>query len=60
MMGFYDVSNFDEPIKYIYDKYCKEDQRKMFALGLSMGASHLTNVIGNQSSDCKLTAAFIV
>ena len=44
-------------MKYIYQKYCKKQGRKAFALAFSMGAMILTNYIGILGKDCFLEAA---
>jgi predicted alpha/beta-fold hydrolase len=47
-----------EPIKFYSQKYCQN--RKVFAVGCSMGANILANLIGNEGDDCMLEAACIV
>jgi predicted alpha/beta-fold hydrolase len=32
------VSDFVEPASYIYQKYCKNQKRKVFGLGVSIGS----------------------
>ena len=49
-----------EPMKYVYEKYCSQTSRPAFALGCSMGANILTNVIGHQGEACFLKAAFLI
>jgi predicted alpha/beta-fold hydrolase len=47
-----------EPMQYVYVKYCKN--RKVFAIGTSMGGAILGNLIGYQGKDCFLDAGFLV
>lgn len=49
-----------EPMRYVYDKYCRDSDRKVFAIGGSMGANILANLIGHEGKDCFIDAAFIV
>mmetsp|Transcript_12618 Transcript_12618/g.19630 ORF Transcript_12618/g.19630 Transcript_12618/m.19630 type:complete len:136 (+) Transcript_12618:625-1032(+) len=49
-----------EPMEYIYEKYCKDQNRKAFAVGTSLGAGILGNVLGNQGEDSFLEAACVV
>ena len=48
-----------EPMTHVYNKYCKNKDRKVFAVGSSMGAQILTNLIGHAGEECFLDAAFI-
>jgi predicted alpha/beta-fold hydrolase len=36
-----------EPMKYIYEKYCVPHNKKAFAMGCSMGANILGNLLGH-------------
>ena len=47
-----------EPMLHVYNFYCRD--RKCFALGTSMGANILANLIGHLGEDCFLDAACIV
>ena len=49
-----------EPMKYVYEKYCKNSDRKVFTIGCSMGANILANLIGHEGENCFIDAAFIV
>lgn len=47
-----------EAIDYLYEEYCESGRkRKMFAIGVSLGAGILTNYIAKAGSKCPLTAA---
>jgi len=45
---------------YVYEKYCKPYNRKAFAIGCSMGANILGNLLGVQGKDSFLTAACVL
>ena len=49
-----------EPMTYVYERYCKHQNRKAFAIGLSMGGNILANLAGNQGHDCFLSACCFV
>ena len=43
----YSWQDIIEPMKYIYGKYAQGKDRKVFAIGFSMGANILANVLGH-------------
>jgi uncharacterized protein len=49
-----------EPMKYVYETYCKPINRKCFSVGVSMGANIMTNLLGETGENCFLTASFII
>ena len=49
-----------DPMKYIYEKYCKPNDRKCFAIGCSMGANILANILGYEGTSSFITAACVV
>ena len=49
-----------DPMRYIYEKYCKQTQRKCFAVGCSMGANILANILGYEGESSFITAACVV
>jgi len=49
-----------EAITHIYTTYAKEKGKQVFALGLSKGAHHLTNVLGRLGDESFITAACVV
>ena len=49
-----------EPMKYIYEKYCRPHNRKAFAMGCSMGAGILGNLLGHEGENTFLEAATFV
>lgn len=51
------VDDFLEPARYIYEKFCKEKNRKVFGLGISLGSLVMTNSL-NQAEF--LTAAVML
>ena len=56
----YSYQDVLEPMTAIYDKFCKNQNRKAFAVGCSMGANILANLVGHQGDDCFLEAACLV
>lgn len=50
--------DFFEGLSFIYKQHCKDQGRKIFALGVSMGACILCNLIGFQGENCFLDGAF--
>ena len=40
------VDDILEPMTYVFDKYCRDQNRKAFAVGCSMGANILANLLG--------------
>ena len=40
------TSDFIEPMQYVYQKYCKDQNRRCYAMGFSLGSMILTNAIG--------------
>lgn len=40
------VNDVIEPMNYIFEKYCKSQNRPTFAIGVSMGSNILGNLIG--------------
>jgi len=59
----YTANNWEdilEPMQHVYDKYCKGQNKKAYAIGLSMGANILGNMLGYQGENCFLEAACIV
>jgi len=56
-MAYKDIQ---EPMKHIYDKYCKDFNRQVFGIGCSMGGNILGNMLGFEGQECYLTAACIV
>ena len=53
------VSDVLEPMKYLHSKYA-ENKRKTFAVGCSMGANILANLLGFESENCFIDAACVV
>jgi predicted alpha/beta-fold hydrolase len=49
-----------EPIEYVYNKYCQNPKKKAFAIGTSMGANILANMLGHQGSNALIEAACVV
>jgi len=47
-------------VDYIWDSYCKDTGRFMMAVGCSMGANLLANLLGEDGESTKLTAAVCV
>lgn len=41
------IKDITEPMEYFYNKFCKKQGKKVFALGCSMGANILANVLGS-------------
>ena len=56
----YAVDDVFQPMKYVYDKHCKEEKRQAFAVGTSMGANILGNLLGDHADECFLTAACVL
>lgn len=48
------------PMKHVYQKYCKPHNKKAFAMGCSMGAGMIGNLLGNEGENCFLEAACLV
>ena len=46
-----------EPMTYVYNKYCRDQRRKTMAVGTSMGANILANLIGHTGDECFLDSA---
>jgi predicted alpha/beta-fold hydrolase len=40
------VNDVSEPMDFIFEKYCRKQNRPTFATGVSMGANILANLIG--------------
>lgn len=57
---FYSYKDILEAMNYIYDTYVKDQHKQVFAVGLSKGAHHLTNILGYEGEKCFLTAAFVI
>ena len=55
--GYQDVL---EPMKHVYETYCKPINRKCFSVGISMGANIMTNLLGEAGDSCFLTASYII
>ena len=49
-----------EPMKYVYEKYCRPHNKKAFAMGCSMGAGILGNLLGHEGANTFLEAATFV
>lgn len=45
---------------YLFNKYCKPTGRKAYAVGVSMGANILGNLLGFTGKNCFLDGAFCV
>lgn len=54
------LKDIQEPMKYIKDKYCNNNGKKLMAVGCSFGGNILANILGKESDDCFLTAACCV
>jgi predicted alpha/beta-fold hydrolase len=46
-----------ESMTYVYERYCKDHNRKVFAVGLSTGANILTHLMAKVGNDTFITAA---
>jgi predicted alpha/beta-fold hydrolase len=58
---FYNASDCDsvnEGLQYIHDYYCGRGKRKLFAIGVSLGATILANYMGQTGDKCVVQAAF--
>lgn len=53
------VDDVLEPMRFVYEKYCEKEKRPTFAIGVSMGANILANLIGFEGENCFLSGAFI-
>ena len=51
MFHQYAYKDILEPMTYIYNKYCHDKGRKAVAVGWSMGADMLANLIGYEGLD---------
>jgi predicted alpha/beta-fold hydrolase len=60
MYNYYAYNDVLEPMRHAYDIYCEPVKRKCFAVGVSMGANILTNLLGEMGEKCFLDAAFIL
>ena len=49
-----------EPMEYVYNKYCLNPKKKAYAIGCSMGANILANLLGHLGQNCILDAACVV
>ena len=47
-------------MSYVHNKFCKNKERKSFAIGCSMGANILANILGRQGNDVFIQAACVV
>jgi len=58
----YSIEDVIEPIKSVYKKYVQEDNRKLFVVGFSMGASILTNALSRMTEpeDPKIAGAIVI
>ncbi len=54
------VNDIKEPMEYVYKKLSKDRNIKAFALGCSMGANILSNLLGIDKEDSILSAAVCV
>lgn len=52
--------DLQEPMQYIYNKYCVPKNKKAFAMGCSFGAALLSNLMGHEGESCILQAATLV
>ena len=60
MYNYYGYQDVLEPMRHVYEVYCKPINRKCFAVGISMGANIMTNLLGETGENCFLEAAFII
>jgi uncharacterized protein len=60
MYNYYAYNDVLEPMRHVYDTYCAPVKRKCFAVGVSMGANILTNLLGEMGENCFLDAAYII
>lgn len=49
-----------EAMNYVYNQYCKKWNRKVFAIGCSMGANLLANALGEQGDQSFIEAACVI
>lgn len=49
-----------EPMTHVYNKHCRGKERQAFAVGCSMGANILANLMGHEGDGCCLDAACIL
>ena len=49
-----------EAMNYVYEQYCKKWNRKVFAIGCSMGANLLANALGDQGDLSFIEAACVI
>jgi len=51
------IGDIKEPLEHIRRKYCSNQSRKIFLLGISLGANIITNYLGAEGSNSFVTAA---
>jgi len=56
----YAFKDVQEPMHYVFEKFCKPTGRQAFAVGTSMGANILANLLGEEGDESILTAACVV
>jgi len=52
----YSIGDIKEPLDHIRKQYCANSNRKVFLMGLSLGANIITNYVGLEGKNCFLTA----
>ena len=53
------VNDVKEPIVHIFEKYCKNQGRKMFVLGFSLGANKLCHALNKANLNCLNTLTLL-
>jgi len=54
------INDIKEPMNYVHDKYCRPFNRQSYAIGCSMGAKMLSNLLGTEKENSVLSGAACV
>ena len=54
------VDDIGEPIEHVFEKYCAPTGQRAYAIGCSLGAAVLSNMLGFDGNDSKLSGAVCV
>jgi predicted alpha/beta-fold hydrolase len=49
-----------EVVEYVVEEYIKDTDRKLFAIGISLGAGILTNFMAKEGEGCLIDSAVVI